>query len=246
MKPSVEIVEPKLFAGAVADEIVACAQDAIQERGRFSLVLAGGSTPGEIYRTLTIPPRVTDIDWKCVDLFFGDERWVPVSDNQSNQKMVRETLLAHLTVELPRVHGIDTSLPSPRDSAIRYDHALRAAGYAPNGTAQFDLVLLGMGEDGHTASLFPHSPLLSDKGASLCEAVSHPDGSDRITLTPAALLNARKVVFLIKGENKAATVRRVLEGDEPVAELPARLFVANPERIAWFLDSGAALQLSHR
>ena len=240
---SIEIIEPKLYAGAVADEIVASINDAVGERNRCSLVLSGGKTPGEVYRTLAKPPRVDEVPWQKLFLFLGDERYVPHDDSQSNYQTVRETLLVHVPTPGPKVYPFDTSLASPEQSAAQYEKKIReleklSATAAP----QFDVVMLGVGEDGHTASIFPGSPLVNQSGA-LCKAVKSPDGQSRITLSPEALFGARKILILVRGENKSEIVKRVLRGEASEQDVPAMLFKRGGSRVTWFLDSAAAKDL---
>ena len=241
MAVAVEVIEPMLFAGVVADEIVASIGEAVSERGSCSVALAGGSTPGAIYRCLAKPPRVSEVDWDKVHLFWGDERWVPQTDNQSNFKMTHETLLGQIVGRHPHVHPIDTGASSPEAGARGYAETIRAAlGEKP----VFDLVILGIGEDGHTASIFPHSPVLGGSG-DVCAAVQHPeDKKFRVTLTPEILFGAHRTIFIVKGEGKAEIVKRVLEGAESVEVLPSKLFERARERVTFFLDSGAALRLN--
>lgn len=242
----IEIIEPKLFSGVVADEIVASITDAINEKGRCSLVLAGGSTPSAIYRMMAKPPRVSEVPWPKVSLYWGDERWVSRQDNQSNYKMVQETLLTQIPGSGPRVFGVDTSLPTPAEGAKAYiDAVKKEEGISDETLPIFDVVLLGCGEDGHTASLFPHLPALEGKNP-WCMAVRHPDGSDRVTFSPEVLLAARRICFIIKGEGKSDIVKRVLEGPMNVAETPAQLFRRVPEKVTWFLDSGSAQKLDKK
>lgn len=246
MKPSVEIIEPKLFAGAVADEIVASAREYISERGRCTLALAGGSTPGAIYRALSKPPRVEEVEWPSVVLYWGDERWVPHTDNASNFKMTQETLLSQIPSPGPKYFEVDTSLKTPADSAQAYTKTIREQEkLGANDIPTFDIVLLGIGEDGHTASIFPGSSLLRESESSIAEAVTHPeDGRERISLTPKALFSARKIFFIVKGDNKADIVRAVLESSESPEKYPARLFESAADRVTFFLDSGAGSKLS--
>lgn len=241
MSVAVEVIEPVLFAGVVADEIVASIGEAIAERGSCSVALAGGSTPGAIYRCLAKPPRVSEVDWPKVNLFLGDERWVPQDDTQSNFKMTHETLVGQILGAGPKVHPIDTSCESPQAGAAAYAKTITGVlGEKP----VFDLVILGIGEDGHTASIFPRSPVIAMSG-DLCVAVQHPeDKRFRVTLTPDLLFGARRTIFIVKGEGKADIVRRVIEGSESVEALPAKLYQRSAERVTFFLDSGAALRLS--
>ena len=249
MAYDVEVVEPKLFAGVVADEITFSINDAIHDRGSCSVILAGGKTPSVIYRTLSKPPRVTDVDWQKVKFFLGDERWVAPDDMQSNFKMVNETLLSFLPRPGPSVYPLDTSGGDPAVGATKYSQQIAAAlGIGPGERPIFDLVLLGVGEDGHTASVFPRSPVFDSQPAgSFCAAVPGPKGEGwRVTIMPQALFEARKILFIVRGDNKAAIVRRVLEGDDDAREIPARLFVPVAKSVTWFIDSAAAQQLKPR
>lgn len=240
----VERIEPRLFNGTVADEIIASLNDAINERGRASLVLAGGSTPGAIYRLLAVPPRVEELDWEKVTLYWGDERFVPQSDSRSNFKMVQETLLSQLPGASPRVFEVDTSLANAAEAAKAYDKVIeREEKLKPGELPVFDLVLLGIGEDGHTASLFPGSPIVEKKGGITFAAESPDKSVERVTLSPDALFTARRVAFLVKGAAKSDIVLDVLEGAGDVHKYPANLFRRASGHVTWFLDSEAALKL---
>jgi 6-phosphogluconolactonase len=252
---SIEIVDAKHFAGGVADEIVAILNEAIAERGSASLVLAGGSTPAGVYRALSKPPRTEALDWSKVRLYLGDERWVPASDDLSNGRMVRETLLEGLGAQKPKFFPVDTSLSSVEEGAKNYAKLLLTqecqGSEASSRTPAFDLILLGMGEDGHTASLFPHSALLDENASkeALCAVAQHPTekgkpGGVRITMTPKVILNAQRILVIVSGENKASMAQRALEGKEEVAVLPVRMLARVSEKVTWFLDSGAAKLLS--
>lgn len=250
MSHSIEVVDSKLYAGVVADEIIASLNDAISERGSCSLVLAGGGTPASIYRALSKPPRASYVDWSKVRLYLGDERWVSRADNQSNAKMVQETLVAQIPQPGPAFFVVDTDLASAEQGAQAYAALIaEQEKLAAGRNVEFDLVLLGCGEDGHTASLFPNSPLVTavpPAALKLCASVVHPKGGDRISLTPQALFSARKIIFMVTGANKASIVQRVIEGQEPPALLPARLFTSAAGTVVWFLDSEAAQQLKSR
>lgn len=245
MNHSVERIEAALYNGAVADEIIASLNDAISDRGRATLVLAGGSTPGAIYRLLSIPPRLQELDWNKVTVYWGDERFVPQSDDKSNFKMVNETLFAHLGRRAPKFFAVDTSLPSADAAAAAYAETIvREEKLVGDAMPQFDLILLGVGEDGHTASLFPGSPLISKKDG-LCFADTHPtDGSNRVTISPAVIRAAHRVAFLVKGESKAEIVHAVLEGSGDINKYPANIFREARGQVTWFIDSAAALKLA--
>jgi 6-phosphogluconolactonase len=241
----VERIEPRIFAGTVADEIIASLNDAISDRGRATLVLAGGKTPSSIYRLLAIPPRVEDLDWSKVWIYLGDERFVPKTDGRSNYKMVHDTFLMQLGSTGPKVFAVDTALESADAAAKAYAKTISEQENLKTGESPvFDLVLLGIGEDGHTASLFPGSALL-DKSSQICAACSHPeDQTERITLTPNSIKSARRIAFIVKGEAKAAVVQRVLEGNEDQKALPAMIYREAKGHVTWFLDSEAAMRLT--
>lgn len=244
MESTIEIIEPKLFSAGVADEIVASVNDCISEKGRCSLVLAGGSTPSQIYRLLARPPRVDEIEWDKLHLYWGDERWVPFDDVQSNFKMVNETWLSQLSGVQPKIHPVNTALASPDESARDYAKVIRENENLKEGELPtFDVVLLGVGEDGHTASLFPGSDIVRQEGG-IAFPVKHPvDGSPRVTLSPDTLFSARRVLFIVKGESKADIIKRVITGTDGPDVFPATLFKKVPDRVSWFLDSGAAQKL---
>jgi 6-phosphogluconolactonase len=242
MSPVIEVFEPRLFDGAIADEILASVQERVAEKGRCTIALAGGSTPAGVYRAMSKPPRVQEVDWSTVDLLWGDDRWVPHDDDQSNYRMVNETLLSQLKGTRPAVYPVDTALQSPEMGAKAYSDTIQKLSGAPS--PKLDIVLLGIGEDGHTASLFPGSPVLHRKD-SICFSVTHPtNGTQRVTMGSEALFSAWRVFFIVKGEAKAEIMRRVLEGSEPVEVLPSRLYTTATGQVTFFLDSGAAKLLS--
>ena len=242
MKASVETIEPKLYAGAVADEIISVLSEAIDERGSASLVLSGGTSPSSVYRVLSHPPRVSSLDWSRVKIFFGDERWVPIDDDQSNFRLAQETLLSQLPGAGAEVVAVNTSLASPNAGAEDYERRIQQTlGITAPTLPTFDLVLLGLGEDGHTASLFPGSNVLHER-AKLCLAVEHNQQA-RITMTAPVFENARSVIFIVTGESKAGAVKRVLHGTDAAQNIPSRIFLDFRGRITWFLDSAAAHEL---
>ncbi|HTK80329.1 MAG TPA: 6-phosphogluconolactonase [Rhizomicrobium sp.] len=219
-------------AGWIADRIS-------QAPGTFRIALAGGNTPRALYRELASGPFRDRIDWHRIELFWGDERYVPQDDIRSNYRMVRETLLAHVPVPVEHVHPI---MPrSDIESAARkYEEALKGIYGAETLSPQrqiFDLVLLGVGNDGHTASLFPGDSALEER-TRWVSAVPH-ETEPRITLTYPAIQSSRAVAFLVTGVEKSEAVRRALEGD---LILPAAR-VQSEGDIIWFLDRAAASRL---
>jgi 6-phosphogluconolactonase len=199
--------------------IVAAARAAIDTRGWFALVLAGGSTPRGTYQRLSAAPLATQLPWQHTHVFFGDERCVPHDHPDSNSHMADTALLAHVPIPADHVHRI-SGAGSAEDAARAYEDELRSV-FAP-GRVQFDLVLLGIGPDGHTASLFPGAAACAER-EKLVAATPAPKLKPRvprITMTFPALNSARETLFLVAGPKKKDVLDRVLAGDET---LPAAL-----------------------
>ena len=234
---AVEVVEPRRFATIVADEIQAIIDEVLANQGTCCVALAGGKTPSSVYRILARPPKLNEIDWGRLKLFWGDERYVGPEDMQSNYRMVKETLLSQLGSNKPAVFPVDTSLKSAKDSAVQYEGVIRQE--LSSDAPCFDLMLLGMGQDGHIASLFPNSPLLKSANGICCAATDPSGSSERVTLSPNTILSAHRILFIVKGEAKAEMIKRVLEGDESEEVLPARMVFRAKGRVRWFLDSEA-------
>ena len=218
----------------VADWLVTCIE---QSQGRFSIALSGGSTPKPLYRLLASPARAARIDWSRVHLFWGDERFVPHDHPDSNYLMVKEALIDHVPIPNENVHPIKTD-GDPAASAHDYGLQLQAY-YCAQGLDPkrplFDVNLLGMGDDGHTASLFPGAPQLDEKKAWVLPVIGQKPET-RITLSYPVLGSARAVVFLVAGSNKRAALERVFGGD---TSLPATRVHADGQLI-WFMDRAAA------
>jgi 6-phosphogluconolactonase len=226
------------LAGAAAREFAAKAEEAIEERGRFAVVLAGGSTPESTYQILA-RDYIDWIDWSKAYVFFGDERAVPPHHEDSNLKMASDVLLDHVPVA--NVHRIRGELP-PDEAAEAYEEELRKF-FQTEDVPRFDLILLGLGADGHAASLFPETPALevSDRWV-VANPVPRLD-TTRITLTVPVINAARAVTFLVEGEDKAEAVRDILEGDADPRAYPAKL-VQPPGGPKWMVDQSAASLLS--
>jgi 6-phosphogluconolactonase len=223
---------------AAAREFAARAEEAIEERGRFAVVLAGGSTPETMYGILA-RDYIDQIDWSRVYVFFGDERSVPPHHEDSNLKMASEVLLDHVPVA--NVHRIRGELP-PDEAAEAYEEELRTF-FQTEDVPRFDLILLGLGADGHTASLFPWTPALEVQD---CWVVANPVprlDTTRITLTVPVINAARVVYFLVAGEDKAKALGAILEGDADPHAYPATL-IQPPGGPQWLLDQSAASLLS--
>ena len=228
-------------ARAAAERFVARGRDAIDRQGRFSVALAGGSTPRRAYEIIASPPFRDQIDWSRVHLFFGDERPVPPAHPESNYRMVYEKLISKLPIPTENTHRI-VGEGDPNQSARAYEEDLR--NYFEGETwPRFDLVLLGMGDDGHTASLFPGTEGLKDETAWVTSNWIEKLKMPRITLTAPALNHAAYVLFVVTGQEKSARLQDVLEGPFDPQRLPAQLIRANEGTVEWLLDRDAASKL---
>jgi len=219
--------EPPDWVECAAGWIATVVEQTLRARGRVTLALSGGSTPAPVYRLLAelVP------EWTAVELFFCDERCVPPDHEDSSYRLVRESLLEHIPGAAARIHRMQGEL-ADRDAAARDYEAL-----LPDA---LDLLILGVGEDGHTASLFPGHEALDETERRVLHVVGPKPPADRLTLTPPALRAARRSVVLARGAGKAEIVGRVLEGPLDPASLPAQLVRDG----AWILDTAAAAALT--
>ncbi len=220
-----------------ADFFMETAKKAVAGRGRFVVSLSGGSTPEALFRLLAGPPWSQQIDWPKVHVFWGDERCVPPDSPDSNSRMARLALLDQAPVPESQVYPIDGTLP-PEAAAALYDIQLRE--FFDWSAPVFDLVLLGLGDDGHTASLFPHTPVLTEKKRWAKEVLVEKLNSWRVTLTAPVITAATCIAFLAAGEKKAGVLKEVLVGPYRPEELPAQLVARSGAEVHWFLDEKAA------
>jgi 6-phosphogluconolactonase len=219
------------LARQCADQIAAAVDLALGERDRAQIALAGGETPKAAYRLL----GEEHLAWERVDVLLGDERWVHQDDPSSNARMLGETLLAGEPGRRASFHPVPTDLPDPEASAVAYAALLQ--GICPGDPPRFDLILLGLGDDGHTASLFPGTaaPGVRDRSVTIGEGKGLP----RITLTAPVLSAARRVMFLVSGAGKRQALRRLLDPCEPADRTPARLVQPEGE-VLILVDQAAA------
>lgn len=220
---------------AVAETFAETAVESIRARGRFSVLLAGGDTPRQAYQILAREPFCSRIAWEYVHVFWGDERCVPSNDQRNNALSARRALLDHLPLRPEQVHPVQTELPSLQ-SAEDYESLLRH--FFAGGAPAFDLVILGLGEDGHTASLFPGT----DRYPEDCwVVVTKKEGEDidRISLTPLIINQAHKALFLVSGANKSSVLKSVLHGIYNPCLLPAQLIDLPDDKLEWFVDKAA-------
>jgi 6-phosphogluconolactonase len=230
---------------AAAHEFVRCAREATAARGRFTVALSGGSTPRRLYQFLAAEPFRGQVDWSHVEFFWGDERCVPPDDAESNYRMAREAVLARLPLPADHVHRLEAERPDKESAARDYQAVMaRVFGVDPAGPPPaFDLVLLGMGPDGHTASLFPHTRALDETGRWVVVNFVPKFSTDRLTLTRPVLNRAREVLFLVAGADKAEVLAEVLAGPDDPARLPSQSVRPADGRLVWFLDRAAAARL---
>jgi 6-phosphogluconolactonase len=243
-------------ARVAAGEFAEAAREAVRERGRFSVALSGGDTPRRLHRQLAAasaegarsepkaseggPPQRLKVDWSRAEIFLGDERAVPPEHPESNYRMARETLLEPAGIDPVHVHRIDTETPNLDVAARDYEAEIaRVLGADPGGTPpSLDLVLLGLGADGHTASLFPHSPALSESRRWVVPN-EEPGLVRRITMTFPLLLRARRVLVLVAGDSKVVALREVLEGAWNPEQFPAQR-LREARDVRWLCDAAAA------
>lgn len=238
-----------LVQGA-AQHIIALAASSIASHGRFSLALSGGSTPRLLYERLAQPDYASQIEWAKTHIFWGDERFVPPDHPDSNYRMAREALLRHVPLPPTNVYRMRGEL-EPSQAATNYNNLLADFFGLPEqaaATAQppFDLVLLGMGDDGHTASLFPGTSAVREQQRRVVAHYVEALGTWRLTLTPPAINAARTIVFFVSGESKAARLRDVLRGPARPEALPAQAIHPTHGTLVWLLDADAAKELEHQ
>jgi 6-phosphogluconolactonase len=227
---------------AAAEHIVQVAGEAIAANEKFSIALSGGSTPRPLYALLVTEPFSKRIDWFRVHVFWGDERCVPPDDPQSNYRMTKETLLDVVPIPASNIHRIRGE-DEPERAASGYVQELRTFF---GDRARFDLVLLGMGDDGHTASLFPGTAAVTEHKRWVVAQYVEKLALWRITLTPVALNVARNVIFLVSGAEKADRLKQVLQGLRQPEILPAQAIQPVSGRLLWFVDQAAASKFDLR
>ena len=213
------------------------ARDAAEARGRFAVALSGGSTPRPVYERLAREPCRDGIDWNRVHVFWGDERCVGVEDPRSNAGMALAALLSAAPIPPAQIHAVRCA-ESPEIAALAYEKELKS--FFGRGPPRFDLVLLGLGEDGHTASLFPGSPALAEPVRWVAAVRRSGENLDRVTLTPPAINGAAEVVFLVSGRSKAAILKEVLEGAGDPERFPAQRIRPSNGTLRWLVDEDAA------
>lgn len=229
---------------AVAARWPVLAREAIAAHNRFHVALAGGSTPRRLYQDLARQSTTTTIDWANTCIYFGDERAVPPEHVDSNYRMAREALLDHVPIPSDQIHRIHAEGPDLQQSARSYAERLNhELPLDADGMPAFDLILLGLGEDGHTASLFPQTDILDEHERLVAPVYVERLNAWRISLTLPALNHARQVMFLVAGGAKAQIVHQVLDLQPPLPPLPSQRVAPANGTLEWYLDAAAAAQL---
>jgi 6-phosphogluconolactonase len=225
---------------AIADFIVSVTQDSIASRGECNVVLSGGSSPELLYKMLASAQYRKQLNWDKMNFFFGDERNVPSTDAQNNANMVKRTMFDPLNISSSRIFPVNTSLPP--DEAAK-DYTAQIVKHFKGKEVIFDLILLGLGDNSHTASLFPHTPILHDQSVSVQSVFLHEQNVYRISMTASMINLARHIAFLVYGQGKAEAVHHVLEDESNIEEYPAQLIKPKHGVVKWYLDEAAASRL---
>jgi|SRR5262245_3720831 len=235
-------------AEAAAEFVLELGKQAVRANGRFLVALSGGTTPEILYRTLASPAFADRLDWPKTIFFFSDERGVPPNDPRSNYALADKTLFTPLKITPSQVYRMAGEASDLQAAASEYEQQLRIVTKTlPLAQPSLDLILLGLGEDGHTASLFPGASILQDLQGVIAETQSPKDPTRRLTMTLAAINSASVILFLVTGAGKAGVVRAILDSKtEAERQLPASLVSPEEGRLIWFLDRAAAGELSIR
>ena len=228
---------------AIAEYVVAVAQDTIILRGECNVVLSGGSSPELLYKMLASTQYRKQLDWDKINFFFGDERNVPSDDVQNNANMVKRTMFDPLNISEAHIFAMDTSL-TPSEAAK--DYAAQMDKHFKGKEPIFDLILLGLGDNSHTASLFPHTPILHEQSVSVQSVFLKEQNVYRISMTAPMINLARNIAFLVYGQGKAEAVHHVLEDELNIEEYPAQLIKTKKADVRWYLDEPAASHLKSK
>ncbi len=227
-----------------ATRFVALADAAIAARGRFMAALSGGSTPKALFELLSTDAWRDRVDWSRTHLFWGDERFVPKDHADSNFRMTNEALLTHVPIPAANVHRVETENGTPDEVADQYAAAVRAAfGIGPDDAPRFDLMHLGLGDDGHTASMFPGTTAMHEHEKIVVAVWVEKFKSNRITMTPKVFDNAAEVQFLVAGASKVDVVPQVIRGPYEPDRLPSQTVKPKSGVLRWLLDEAAAAGL---
>ena len=239
------VADQAALAQEAAKRVVAIAEEAVARYGRFTVALAGGSTPKRLYSLLAAEPYCTHLPWRETHLFWGDERAVPPEHPDSNFGMAKATLLSRVPILADQIHRMQAERKDLDAAASEYEAKIARtfAVQPPDEPPAFDLILLGLGTDGHTVSLFPYTRALRETKRWVEHNYVPKLKANRLTLTPPILNRAAMILFLVSGGEKAAVLQAVLEGSPDPERLPAQLIRPVAGRLVWLVDQAAASRL---
>jgi len=226
---------------ATAKFIINAANKAVAERGRFSISISGGKTPIELYSLLAQTPFREQLPWKNTNVFWCDERCVPITDTMNNAGQAKSVLLDKVDIPAANIHTVQVNLP-PADAAAKYEKEIKD--FFGKEPPQFDLMLLGLGENGHTASLFPGTKVIDEHEEGVREVYAEEGNMFRVTMTAALINRAHIILFLVTGKNKAEIMEAVFSNSMPPRKYPAQLIKPVDGKLYWYVDSAAASLLN--
>jgi 6-phosphogluconolactonase len=222
---------------AAAEFIIELANKSIVERGRFTISLSGGETPKKVYSLLSEPPFKDQVQWKRTFIFWGDERFVPFNDERNNGHQAKTILLDKIEIPLGNIHFVPVN-SLPAEAAVEYEKEIKD--FFGEEPTRFDLILLGLGENGHTASLFPGTKVIDEHVEGIKEVYVEEERMFRITMTAPLINEAHNILFLVTGEEKATILERVLTGPYEPNIYPTQLIKPVNGELFWFSDRAAA------
>lgn len=240
MKPEIAIYTSTPLLKAVATKIVEIHDAAIKQSGKFSIALSGGNTPRKLYELLAQPPYAKKIQWKSVYVFWGDERYLPLNHHDNNSHMASQALLDHVPIPKENIFRVPVHFPA-RQAGVAYDELIR--GFFHGQEPRFDLILLGLGDDGHTASLFPGTNILEEKNDLVQTVFIEKLEQFRVSFTVPLINLAKHIIFLVTGEDKCQIVGKIFHKKGRTLSYPAQYIHPTSGKLYWFLDKAAASQL---
>lgn len=246
-KPTVDIAEdPESLARQAVQLFVSAALDEIRSCGRFCVAISGGQTPKRFFELLAATPEAKSLAWEKVHVFWADERYVPPDSPHSNYKLAADTFLGKVDLPPGNIHRVPTECEDILAAARAYERTIREVFPLHDGEApEFDLVILGMGVDGHTASLLPNSRIVFDTDDLVGAVYVAEGGFNRVTLTPAVLLAAKRLVVMVSGREKARTLNEVLTGEPDKSKYPIHVLWPAMNKVIWLVDLDAASLMIH-
>jgi 6-phosphogluconolactonase len=243
LPPNVSIAVSDDAYTLAAQTIVDLAQQAVKANGKFTIALSGGSTPKKLYELLTSPAWQSKMPWAQTEFFWGDERYVPSTDDSSNYRMTQQAMLSRVTVPAEHVHRVPTEKEAQEAAALYEKEVRQVVPAGADGLPEFDLVLLGLGTNGHMASLFPYQPALHEKTKIVIAEYIDEVKMTRLTFSAPLINAAKQVVFVSLGKDKATVVKDVITGVFDPERLPAQLVRPSHGKLTWILDAGSAEKL---